>query len=264
MKSNKFADKSASLPMRRLFLLRTLAAGGAMLLAGCDRLSHSGWYPQILESAEKLTQAAQHAVTSRRSMAQEFGETDLSPSFRSNGTDNPADPRYQALAADGFFAYRLKVSGRVDRPQSFSLDELRALPSRTQITRHDCVEGWSAIGKWKGARLSALIDSVRPAPDARYLVFYCADPMDEQGTRYYESIDMEDARHPQTILAYELNGRLLPIANGAPIRLRVERQLGYKMAKYVTRIEFVDSFDHIGGGKGGYWEDQGYEWFAGI
>lgn len=112
--------------------------------------------------------------------------------------------------------------------------------------------------------MSALIDSVRPAPDARYLVFYCADPMDEQGTRYYESIDMEDARHPQTILAYELNGRLLPIANGAPIRLRVERQLGYKMAKYVTRIEFVDSFDHIGGGKGGYWEDQGYEWFAGI
>ncbi len=138
------------------------------------------------------------------------------------------------------------------------------LPSRTQITRHDCVEGWSAIGKWKGARLGALLERVGPQPAARYLVFHCADPMDDNGTLYYESIDLEDARHPQTLLAYELNDRPLPIANGAPIRLRVERQLGYKMAKYVMAIELVDSFRHIGGGKGGYWEDQGYEWHAGI
>lgn len=249
---------------RRHFLIRILAAGGAALLGGCDRLSRTERVPRILEGAEKLTHATQRLVTPRNSMAQEFSDADLSPMFRSNGTANPDDPRYQALAAGGFAGYRLKVSGLVEYPAIFSLDELRTLPSRTQITRHDCVEGWSAIGKWKGARLGALLERVRPLPEARYAVFYCADPMDAANTRYYESIDMEDARHPQTLLAYELNDRPLPIANGAPIRLRVERQLGYKMAKYVMAIELVDRFDHIGGGKGGYWEDRGYEWYAGI
>jgi DMSO/TMAO reductase YedYZ molybdopterin-dependent catalytic subunit len=136
--------------------------------------------------------------------------------------------------------------------------------SRTQITRHDCVEGWSAIGKWKGVPLSEVLALVRPQASARYVVFYCADQMDPSGAKYYESIDMEDARHPQTILAYELNDRDLPIANGAPLRVRIERQLGYKMAKYIMRIELVESFAHIGSGKGGYWEDEGYEWYAGI
>jgi DMSO/TMAO reductase YedYZ molybdopterin-dependent catalytic subunit len=135
--------------------------------------------------------------------------------------------------------------------------------SRTQITRHDCVEGWSAIGKWKGVPLSEVLSLVRPTSRVRYIVFHCADPMDRQGTKYYESIDIEDAYHPQTILAYELNDQPLPIKNGAPMRLRVERQLGYKMAKYIMQIELVDSFEHIDG-KGGYWEDRGYEWYAGI
>jgi DMSO/TMAO reductase YedYZ molybdopterin-dependent catalytic subunit len=106
---------------------------------------------------------------------------------------------------------------------------------------------------------------VRPLPEARYAVFHCADPMEADGTGfYYESIDLEDAFHPQTILAYEMNDAALPIANGAPVRLRVERQLGYKHAKYVMRIELVESFARIAGGKGGYWEDRGYQWFAGI
>jgi DMSO/TMAO reductase YedYZ molybdopterin-dependent catalytic subunit len=249
---------------RRRFITRSLALGGAVLLAGCDRLSRTEWFPRILEKAEGVTRRAQHLVTSRRSMAQEFSEADLSPQFRSNGTANPDDAAYQALAANGFSDYRLKVYGLVDRPRSFTLAELHALPSRTQITRHDCVEGWSAIGKWKGARLGAMLDSVGVQPNARYVVFHCADPMDGRGTRYYESIDMDDAHHPQTLLAYALNDQPLPIANGAPIRLRVERQLGYKMAKYVMAIELVDSFAHIGGGKGGYWEDLGYEWYAGI
>lgn len=249
---------------RRNFLIRILTAGGAALLAGCDRLSRTEWLPLILQRAENLTQTAQRLVTSRNSLAQEFSEADLSPMFRSNGTANPENPQYQALAASNFAGYRLKVFGLVERPKSYSLDELRALRSRTQITRHDCVEGWSAIGKWKGAQLSALLDDVHPQPDAHYAVFYCADPMDAEGTRYYESIDMEDAYHPQTLLAYELNDQRLPIANGAPIRLRVERQLGYKMAKYVMAIELVNNFDKIGEGRGGYWEDRGYEWFAGI
>jgi DMSO/TMAO reductase YedYZ molybdopterin-dependent catalytic subunit len=152
----------------------------------------------------------------------------------------------------------------VARPRSYSLDDLKALPSRTQITRHDCVEGWSAIGKWKGAQLGRVLEEVGPLPSARYVVFYCADPMNTRGERYYESIDMEDAWHAQTLLAYELNDAPLPIKNGAPIRARVERQLGYKMAKYVMQIQLVAQLDDIAGGKGGYWEDRGYEWYAGI
>ena len=197
-------------------------------------------------------------------MAQEFGEADLSPTFRSNGTSNPGDSTYKALAQNAFADWRLQVEGLVERPMSFSLAQLRAMPARTQITRHDCVEGWSAIGKWKGANLGNVLSLVRPNPSARYVVFHCADPMDDANTKYYESIDMEDAYHPQTILAYELNDSALPIANGAPVRVRIERQLGYKMAKYIMRIELVDSFASIGAGHGGYWEDQGYEWYAGI
>ena len=249
---------------RRTFLLRALTASSVLLLSGCERLSRSEWFPKVLDSAEKLTQATQRLITPRKAMAQEFTQADLSPQFRSNGTSNPENPQYQALAVNNFADYRLQVGGLVARPTSFSLAELRGLPSRTQITRHDCVEGWSAIGKWKGTPLSIVLDQVQPKPEARYVVFYCADPMDALGTRYYESIDMDDAHHPQTILAYELNDQVLPIANGAPIRVRIERQLGYKMAKYITGILVVDSFANIGDGKGGYWEDQGYEWYAGI
>jgi DMSO/TMAO reductase YedYZ molybdopterin-dependent catalytic subunit len=134
---------------------------------------------------------------------------------------------------------------------------------RTQITRHDCVEGWSAIGKWTGTPLAALLDHVRPRAGARYVVFHCFDDMEED-TPYYESIDLDEARHPQTLLAYGLNGGPLPVANGAPLRLRVERQLGYKHAKYIRQIEVVASFADVGDGNGGYWEDNGYEWYAGI
>jgi len=249
---------------RRRFLARTLGAASGLLLSGCDYLSRSEGFVKLVEGAEKLSGAAQHLVTSRTSLAQEFTEADLSPYFRSNGTSNPQNPAYQAMAQNGFADYRLEVTGRVKRRTAFSLAELRDLPSRTQITRHDCVEGWSAIGKWKGAKLAPLLTRVHPLPDARYVVFHCADPMDDAGTSYYESIDMEDANHPQTILAYEMNNQPLPTKNGAPIRVRIERQLGYKMAKYIMRIEVVESFAGISGGKGGYWEDEGYEWYAGI
>jgi DMSO/TMAO reductase YedYZ molybdopterin-dependent catalytic subunit len=249
---------------RRRFMGRVLATGSGLLLAGCDRLSQSEWFPKVLSSAEKLTQAAQKLIVPRRAMAQEFSPADISPEFRSNGTSNPNNPIYQSLAAEGFKDYQLKISGLVEHPAVYSLAELKALPSRSQITRHDCVEGWSAIGKWEGVQLSQLLQRAQPKAGARYAVFYCADPMNALGTAYYESIDMDEAYHPQTLLAYALNDAPLPIKNGAPIRLRVERQLGYKMAKYVMEIKLVDSFDDIAGGKGGYWEDRGYEWFAGI
>lgn len=249
---------------RRRFLLRLVAGGGSFLLAGCDRLSRSDWFPRVLGSAELLNNKLHHALSPRGAMAREFSEADLSPVFPTNGTADPADPAYQALAAAGFRDWRLPVGGLVAKPRVYSLTELRAMPARTQITRHDCVEGWSAIGKWTGVPLATLLAQVQPLPAARFVVFYCADPMDVTGQKYYESIDFEDAYHPQTILAYALNDAPLPIRNGAPLRLRVERQLGYKMAKYLMRIELVEDFRHIAGGKGGYWEDNGYEWYAGI
>ena len=143
------------------------------------------------------------------------------------------------------------------------------MPSRTQITRHDCVEGWSCIGKWKGVQLGRILEMVEPKPEAKFVVFHCFDSMDGPSldghdSRYYESIDLDDAHHAQTILAYELNDKALPVTNGAPLRCRVERQLGYKQAKYIRSIELVASFADIRGGKGGYWEDQGYEWYGGI
>jgi len=246
-------------------LARTFAGACALTLADCQKVSESSWFSKILGTGEKATYRVQRLFLSRKAMVQEFTETDRSPQFRSNGTSTPNNPRYKALAAKDFVDIRLEVGGLVDRPMSFSLRNLRALPSRTQTTRHDCVEGWSAIGKWKGVRLGALLEAVQPKPNVRYVVFYCADPMEEDGSSpYYESIDMEDAFHPQTILAYELNDQTLPVANGASLRLHLERQLGYKMAKYVMSIELVEGYSRIAGGKGGYWEDQGYEWYAGI
>jgi DMSO/TMAO reductase YedYZ molybdopterin-dependent catalytic subunit len=156
----------------------------------------------------------------------------------------------------------------VERRLSLSLADLKAMPSRTQITRHDCVEGWSCIGQWTGTPLKLVLAAARPKPEARYVMFFCADPMGDAAGEgvpfYYESLDLLEATHPQTLLAYALNGRALPVENGAPVRLRAERQLGYKMAKYVQRIELVENFGEINGGKGGYWEDQGYNWYAGI
>ena len=154
------------------------------------------------------------------------------------------------------------MRGLVERELTLSLGQIMTLPQRTQITRHDCVEGWSAIGQWTGPQLSTLLDMAVLRPEARYIVFRCADRLN--GADYYESIDLEDAYHPQTIVAHRLNGEPLPVLNGAPLRMRIERQLGYKHAKYLTAIEAVASLDGIGDGEGGYWEDRGYQWYAGI
>ncbi len=257
------ADWAARLVNRRRFLSGTAQAAGLLLLAGCDNLSRADWFTGLLHRTEGLTQKAQRALTPSQGLAREYTDADISPVFPANGESNPMSLAYQELAQNGFAGWALEVDGLVERPSRFTLADLRALPVRTQITRHDCVEGWSAIAKWTGAPLAEILDRVRPTAGARYVVFHCADP-DDEGQTYYESIDLDNARHPQTLLAYEMNDRTLPVAHGAPIRLRVERQLGYKQAKYVMRLEFVASFADIAGGKGGYWEDQGYEWYAGI
>ena len=254
---------------RRHLLRGAVAAAGAAMLSGCDRLSRNEAFVDTLKSAQHLSRAAHKLVAPRPALAQEFERKDIIQTFRSNGTLMPMDADYRALGMGGWADYRLAVRGLVEKPLEFTLAQLRAMPSRTQITRHDCVEGWSCIGQWKGVPLGALLGLAKPLAKARFVVFRCFDSMDEPkpdspDSRYYESIDFDDAYHPQTILAYELNDAPLPVSNGAPLRCRVERQLGYKQAKYVRAIEIVESFADIRGGKGGYWEDEGYEWYGGI
>jgi DMSO/TMAO reductase YedYZ molybdopterin-dependent catalytic subunit len=247
--------------INRRGFIATGASG--LLLAGCDRLNNSSSFRGVLRSAEGLTMRAQRAISPRDALAREFGEGDLSPFFRSNGTAMPGTDEYAQHLKENFANWRLVVDGLVARPLSVPIETLRRLPHRTQITRHDCVEGWSAIGKWHGVQLSRVLDAAGLSTRANYLVFHCADRFGDKP--FYESIDLIDAFHPQTILAWGMNGHLLPVPNGAPLRLRVERQLGYKQAKYISRIQAVESLAGIYGGKGGYWEDNSdYEWYAGI
>jgi DMSO/TMAO reductase YedYZ molybdopterin-dependent catalytic subunit len=250
---------------RRGLLRAGLAAAAGTALAGCDALSHNDTAVEVLRSAESLTQAV-HRALGRRAMAQEFTPADIAPKFRANGTLMPAGDDYAAMVANGFADWRLTVDGLVQSPLELTMAQLQAMPSRTQITRHDCVEGWSCIGQWKGPRLSHVLGLAQPKPEAKFVVFHCLDQMDEddEDSLYYESVDLDDAFHEQTILAWELNGKPLPVENGAPLRARIERQLGYKQPKYLQRIELVSDFGRIAGGRGGYWEDQGYNWYGGI
>jgi DMSO/TMAO reductase YedYZ molybdopterin-dependent catalytic subunit len=247
--------------------LGALGAGG-LALSGCDQLSQNQTFKRMLEGAEKLSLHGQRLVlNSSQPMAREYPASDISRDFKANGTTKPDSEDYRRLAMNQFSDWQLKIDGLVKKPISLSLAELKTMPSRTQITRHDCVEGWSAIGQWTGVPLSHLLESAELMPNAKYIVFRCADDLEQSrdgSGLYYESIDLVDAFHPQTIMAYAMNGQPLPVPHGAPLRLRVERQLGYKMAKYVMRIEAVEDFAKIGIGKGGYWEDRGYEWYAGI
>lgn len=255
---------------RRKFLTMTGLGAGGLVLAGCDAWSEPGTSARLdaLGQVDRLTEAVQRLLISDQALAREYTEADISTHFRANGSTQVQGSEYRNIAFRGFAEYRLEVTGLVNTPLSLSLDELRAMPARTQITRHDCVEGWSSIGKWTGTPLSAVLDMAGLQDNARFVMFYCFDELNQSRLgriNYYESIDLIDAYHPQTILAYGMNDRDLPIPHGAPLRLRVERQLGYKMPKYIRQIEVVESFADIGEGYGGYYEDgDGYEWYAGI
>jgi DMSO/TMAO reductase YedYZ molybdopterin-dependent catalytic subunit len=244
---------------RRLFIASSLSAVG---LTACGQVKDSltnGPFRTALSATEKLN----HAVIGTNGMAREYKDSDVDVQFRVNGLDTPSDATYTAFVRGGFRDYKLIVDGLVDRPQALSLAELRATANRTQITRHDCVEGWSAIGKWRGVPLGTVLGMARPKANARYCVFHCFDA-DQGGQRYYESLDLHQAAHPQTLLALDLNDKPLDPDHGAPVRLRIATQLGYKSAKWIGRIEVVADLKPIAGGGGGYWEDQGYEWYAGI
>ena len=240
-----------------------LAGLGALVAGGCARIADTGAAQSLFDLAEGWHRKAHRLLADRAALAPEYPREAISPSFRGNGSLTVATDFYRDQLARGFADWRLEVGGLVENPLSLSLAEIRALPQRSQVTRHDCVEGWSAIGEWTGPQLSAILDAAQLREEARFIVFRCADRL--AGRDYYESVDLVDALHPQTIVAHALNGEPLPEKNGAPLRMRIERQLGYKHAKYLTAIEAVASLEGIGDGKGGYWEDRsGYQWYAGI
>lgn len=243
---------------------RSLLAGLTVLGAGaCSDLGQTGPAQAVFDQGENWHRTAHRALAGRQRLAPEYAPHERSPDIRGNGSVSVDGAFYRGELASGFANWRLEVTGLVEQPLSLSLGDIGALPQRTQITRHDCVEGWSAIAEWRGPQLATLLDAACIRPEANFVVFRCADQL--YGRDYYESIDLVDAYHAQTIIAHELNGAALPEKNGAPLRLRVERQLGYKHAKYLTAIEAVSSLDNIHGGKGGFWEDlANYQWYAGI
>lgn len=243
---------------------RNLLVGlGALAAGGCSKIAGTGPAQSLFDTAEGWHRKAHRLLTDRTALAPEFPRSAISPTFRGNGSLTVDSAFYRAQLASQFPDWRLEVRGLVDTPLSLTLDNLRRLPQRTQVTRHDCVEGWSAIGEWTGPQLSLLLEAAGLRDTARFIVFRCADTL--AGGPYYESIDLIDAFHPQTIVAHSLNGEPLPEKNGAPLRMRIERQLGYKHPKYLTAIEAVASLDGIGDGGGGYWEDRAdYQWYAGI
>ena len=256
---------------RRKFLTAAALGATGLITSGCDAFDFLGDRDSaarnVLESANDLTYHVQRLLAGQDALAQEFSESDIRQPQRPNGVTAPDDDTYKGLLAGNFADWRLEVVGLVEKPLKLSRDQLMAMPSRTQITRHDCVEGWSCIAKWTGTPLALVLDEAKVKPEAKFVVFHCLDTIERDlsgDVKYYGSIDLADARHPQTILAYGVNGAPLPVENGAPLRVRVERQLGYKMPKYVHRIELVDGLSSMGLGKGGYWEDRGYDWYGGI
>jgi DMSO/TMAO reductase YedYZ molybdopterin-dependent catalytic subunit len=247
---------------RRKFITTGLAvaacASGVAVAAKVAQ--HHGLIPPdaggLFGPGETLTYAAQRLLT-RHSMAREFSPAQISASPFANEVD-PLGDEFKRLQAAGFADWRVTVDGMAARPASFSLAELRSFPARSQITMIGCEEGWTYIAEWTGVPLSHILDRVGALPQARYLVYRSIQ------SDWWESIDMADALHPQTLLAHHMNGNELPVPFGGPVRLRVPRQLGYKNVKYINRLTLTDNLKPFGKGRGGANSDGGYAWYAGI
>jgi DMSO/TMAO reductase YedYZ molybdopterin-dependent catalytic subunit len=247
--------KKTQLVTRRTAIITGLSAVGGLLLNGCSAKSSPPTYGNILRMGDMLTYKAHRTLLPGESLAKEYTRSAIS-SFPATGTTNPGDPSYRYFSKDyaqvqskGFQDWRLSIEGRVARPGSYSIADLQRFPSRTQITRHTCEEGWTAIAEWTGTPLGLVLQNAGILPSARFVNFYAYDG-------YMESVDMLDAFHPQTILAYAMNGQNLPLQHGAPLRVRVERQVGYKSVKYLQRIVVTDEFVDVG--------DTGWAWYVGI
>lgn len=243
--------------LTRRGFLGGLTASSGLLLTGCDVTNGPPNFNGVFGVSDYLTMKVQRLLMSEQTMAREYPSSDISAGFPTNGTVMPESDSYQQALANQFQDWRLEVVGLVERPLSLSVAELKGYPARTQITLHSCEEGWSAIGEWTGVTLLHVLQQAGLKEEARFVHFECEDG-------WYDSIDMFDALHPQTILAYGMNGSELPIRHGAPVRLRVERQLGYKSTKYVKRINVVDSLDNIKDGKISIAIDYDFAWYAGI
>jgi DMSO/TMAO reductase YedYZ molybdopterin-dependent catalytic subunit len=256
---------------RRNFLRSSAIAGSGLVMAGCDQFNFLGdksnSVRHFMEQANVLTYNVQRTLIGDQTLAREYSASEIRQGMKPNGSVEPSTAEYMFLRQQNFEPYRLTIKGMVEREVSFSLAELRNMPARSQITRHDCVEGWSCIAKWTGTPLGPILDMAGVKPEARFCVYHCFDNIQRSlsgDILYYESSDLIDAYHPQTILSYGLNDQVLPVSNGAPIRLRIERALGYKQPKYLHTIELVDDLSPFGRGKGGYWPDNGYDWYGGI
>ena len=246
---------------RKLITTGLVATAGASGLAVAARLAqryglippdHSGIYG----AGETLTYAAQRILT-RHSLAREFPRSQISkPPFANEVA--PLGDAFKRLQETGFADWRLAVGGMVARPRSFSLAELKSFPRRSQITHLACEEGWSYIAEWIGVPLSHVLDMAGTLPQARYVV-YCSIQSD-----WWDSLDMAEALHPQTLVTFGMNGGELPVRFGGPLRLRVPRQLGYKSVKYITRLTVTDSLKPFGKGLGSASPEGGYSWYAGI
>jgi DMSO/TMAO reductase YedYZ molybdopterin-dependent catalytic subunit len=239
---------------RRNVIITGLTTIGGLILPGCGK-KPPPTYGNILRMGDALTYHAQRALLPGQSLAKEYTYNDIS-SFPAIGTTNPGDTSkasfskpYESIMRAGFTDYCLSIEGRVSKPGSYSLTDLQKFPARKQITRHTCEEGWSAIAEWTGVPLASILNSAGILSSARFVNFYSYDG-------WVDSIDLLDAFHPQTILAYGMNGRELPVPHGGPLRLRVETQLGYKSMKYLQRITVTDEYVDIG--------DTGWAWYAGI
>lgn len=251
----------SDLSRRKLITAGLATAAGASGLAVAARLArryglippdHGGLYGL----GETLTYAAQRVLT-RHSMAREFSRSQISKTPFANG-DPPKDEAFQRLRQGGFADWRLQVDGMVARPTSFSIPQLKSYPSRSQITHLACEEGWSYIAEWTGVPLSHVLGVAGILPQARYVVYRSIE------SDWWDSVDMSDALHPQTLLTYGMNGGELPVGNGGPLRLRVPRQLGYKNVKYITRLTVTDDLKRFGKGLGSASPEGGYAWYAGI
>jgi len=255
----KSDSKGSGLITRRGAIVAGVAAVGGFVVARRFPKILPPTCGNVLRAGDSFTYAAQRALLGQ-SLVREYDASDVT-SFPATGTTDPAvkmkneaGEAYRRLQGGAFGDWSLSVEGSVARPRTFSLADLKQFSPRTQVTRHTCEEGWTAIAQWTGVPLSAVLDAVGALPSARFVVYSSYDD-------WTDSIDMLDALHPQTILAYGMNGRDLPIAHGAPVRLRVERQMGYKSMKYLRRIVVADRFED-GGEKGNI--QTGWAWYTGI
>ena len=246
---------------RKLITTGLLATAGATGLGAAAKLAERyGLIPPdagvLYGAGETLTYAAQRLLT-RHSLAPAFARSQISQDPFANEV-SPLGAEFHRLQEGGFADWRLAVDGMVARPASFSLAELRNFPCSTQVTMTACEEGWSYIAEWSGVPLAHILNLVGALPQARYVVYRSFQ------SNWWDSIDIDEALHPQTLLAVSMNGGELPVPFGGPLRLRVPRQLGYKSIKFVTRLTVTDDVKRFGKGLGNATAERGYAWYAGI